>query len=137
MTDNNLLVLIDINTILKEKIIPYHYQAVQRYFRDNILFTHALKKGVGRLSYRGSVIVRYNTKNVLVLKAKQTGGSIKINEIGRLFKEMNGETDDFILSRLKENMPTGEIEKQFTEKAKSLMASSTRSQKASLSLTAH
>lgn len=64
------------------------------------------------------MIVRYNTKNVLVLKAKQAGRSIKINEIGRLFKQINGETDDFILSRLKENMPIGEIEKQFTKKIK-------------------
>lgn len=105
---DNYLELIDLKTIINEKLVNGTEETIRRYFRKDILFAHN-RNGASITSYRGSVIVRYDS----LKRVKMGGKRISLETIGTKFKKVAGEEDEFIVSKLKENKSLKEISDEF------------------------
>jgi len=114
LVEDKPLELISIDTIIKEKLIPYGEETIRRYFRKGVLLAHDRKNGVTLLSYRGSVLVRYQS----MLRLRAGRKRLTLNDLGDLFEKVSGPDDGFIVSKLKENHSISEIITEFLETAR-------------------
>ncbi len=95
-----------------ENIVPFNTETVRRYIRDRVLFRHAVTAdGRSQLCYRGSVLVRYKT--VCMLRTKDEWRKLSLKAFGNYFYGIGGGDDEFILSRLKNNIPIDSIVSDF------------------------
>ena len=115
-TDNYMMELLDVNQIANE--FKLNKEVIRKYFRKGILYTHKTRKGVANLSYRGSVTVRLQTKDVLIGIAKANGKKLYIDDIGKPFNKAARDKDAFIVSKLTKDKSIQEIEEEFTEEVK-------------------
>lgn len=110
-----MLDLIGVKDIAKS-IIPYDEETVRRYFRGNIFHVHQRSGGVQIKTLRGSAIVRYF---VLEKVARQGNRRHSLETVGNIFKKVSGDDDDFIVSRLKNQVPVNHIQADFLKEVKS------------------
>ena len=96
------------------KIIQVGLETVRRYFRHGILFSHDRKNGVAYLSYRGSVQVRYQALRKMRMGPKR----IDLGDLGRAFISVSGQEDEFIVSRLKQEIPIEDVVNDFVEQVR-------------------
>ncbi|MEW6386239.1 MAG: hypothetical protein AB1491_01800 [Thermodesulfobacteriota bacterium] len=111
MENKNFLEKIDVDTILREGLVEGKKATVMRLFRLNILFPYVMK-GRAYFGIRGSLKVRIET-----LRRLKAGPSRSLTQetIGKAFKEVSGRDDEFIVSRLEQNIPISELIEDFLQ----------------------
>jgi len=108
------LELIGVKEIAKS-IIPYDEETVRRYFRRNVFHAHERSRGVEIKTWRGSAVVRYS---VFKKVARQGSKRHPLETVGDIFRKVAGDEDEFIVSRLKNQIPIGQIETDFLNAVK-------------------
>ena len=105
------LELMGVEGIKKEVVGKCNTETIYRYFQNGIFFAHGRKDGVALQSYRGSVIVRYQSMRRL----RQGPRRFTVKDLGSLFNDVSGPEDNFIVERLHQKANLSTIEKEFVQ----------------------